>query len=243
MDETLPRGRPRSETARRAVLDTALRLCQDGGYQALTVKGIAEGAGVGRQTVYRWWPTKQDVLIDALRDLGLRKAEHLDPDTGDTLRDLRTLMNATFTLTRRFTGKALIGLMAEAQHDPDLSRRLQSTVIGPRRQALRAILARGVARGELAAEDWELDLAVDFAFGTMWYRLISHHAPVDASLAEQITAALATLLHAGSAAEARAAATAHAAAGTPAQPRTRTAADEKTPVITVNPAGGPPTVR
>jgi len=196
MDETPARGRPRSETARRAVLDAALRLCQSGGYQALTIKGIAETAGVGRQTVYRWWPAKQDVLIDALRDLGLRKAEHLDPDTGHTLGDVRSLLTATFALTQQVTGKALIGLMAEAQHDPDLSHRLQSTVIGPRRHALRTLLARGVERGELSDADVSLDLVVDFAFGTMWYRLISHHGPVDADLAGQITDAVATLLHA-----------------------------------------------
>lgn len=196
MDETPARGRPRSETARRAVLDAALRLCQSGGYQALTIKGIAETAGVGRQTVYRWWPAKQDVLIDALRDLGLRKAEHLDPDTGHTLGDVRSLLTATFALTQQVTGKALIGLMAEAQHDPDLSHRLQSTVIGPRRHALRTLLARGVERGELSDTDVSLDLVVDFAFGTMWYRLISHHGPVDADLAGQITDAVATLLHA-----------------------------------------------
>jgi len=196
MDETPARGRPRSETARRAVLDAALQLCQSGGYQALTMKAIAETAGGGRQTVYRWWPTKQDVLIDALRDLRLRKAEHLEPDSGDTLRDIRTLLTATFALANQLTGNALVGLMAEAQHDPAFSHRLQSTVVGPRRHALRATLARGVSRGELT-ESVPLDLAVDFAFGTMWYRLISRHAPVDAELAEQITAALATLLRVG----------------------------------------------
>jgi AcrR family transcriptional regulator len=157
------------------------------------MKAIAETAGVGRQTVYRWWPAKQDVLIDALRDLRLRKSEHLDPDSGDTLADLRTLMTATFALASSLTGKALTGLMADAQHDPRLSHRLQSTVIGPRRHALRLILARGVERGELQ-EAVPLDLAVDFAFGTMWYRLISHHAPVDGELADQITRALADLL-------------------------------------------------
>ncbi|WP_327288363.1 TetR/AcrR family transcriptional regulator [Streptomyces sp. NBC_01198] len=199
MDETPPRGRPRSETARRAVLDAALELCQSGGYQALTMKGIAETAGVGRQTVYRWWPAKQDVLIDALRDLGLRKAEQLDPETGDTLRDVRTLLDATFTLTTALTGNALVGLMAEAQHDPALSHRLQATVLGPRRQALRSLLARGVADGSLSDAAAPLDLAVDFAFGTMWYRLISQHAPVDTGLAEQVTTALATLLRPGAA--------------------------------------------
>lgn len=193
MSDTPVRGRPRSETARRAVLDAALRLCQDGGYQALTMKAIAETAGVGRQTVYRWWPAKQDVLLDALRDIRLREAEQLDPDTGDTLLDVRTLLTATFALANRLTGKALIGLMADAQHDPALSQRLQGTVVGPRRQALQDVLARGVERGELSARI-PLPLAVDFAFGTMWYRLISHHAPVDAESAGQITDAVAALL-------------------------------------------------
>jgi AcrR family transcriptional regulator len=178
------------------VLDAALQLCQSGGYQALTMKAIAETAGVGRQTVYRWWPAKQDVLIDALRDLRLLRAEELDPDTGDTLADVLTLLAATFDLASSLTGKALTGLMADAQHNPELSHRLQSMVIGPRRQALRAVLARGVERGELTATV-PLDLVVDFAFGTMWYRLISHHAPVDTELAAQITRALATLLGAG----------------------------------------------
>lgn len=193
METTPGRGRPRSETARRAVLDAALQLCQSDGYQALTMKAIAETAGVGRQTVYRWWPAKQDVLIDALRDLRLRESEHLDPDSGDTLTDLRTLLTATFALANSLTGKALTGLMSEAQHDPRLSERLQGTVLGPRRHALRLILARGVERGELE-EAVPLDLAVDFAFGTMWYRLISHHAPVDAESAERIAQALAALL-------------------------------------------------
>jgi AcrR family transcriptional regulator len=192
MSEPPGRGRPRSETARRAVLDAALQLCESGGYQALTMKAIAETAGVGRQTVYRWWPAKQDVLIDALRDLLLRDAEHFAPNTGDTMRDVRSLLTAAFALIDQLTGKALTGLMAEAQQDPGVAERLQS-VIGPRRHALRTVLARGVARGELA-ETVSLDLAVDFAYGTMWYRLISHHAPVDAHVAEEIATALAVLM-------------------------------------------------
>lgn len=195
MTETAARGRPRSETARRAVLDAALELCQRDGYQALTIKGIAETAGVGRQTVYRWWPTKEAVLLDALRDLALRGSEQLDPDSGDTLRDVETLLDATFALTQRLTGKALVGLMAEAQHDPALSARLQGTVIGPRREALRTVLARGVARGELSDGALSLDLAVDFAFGTMWYRLLSHHAPVDTQLARELAGTLGRMLH------------------------------------------------
>lgn len=192
MSESPGRGRPRSETARRAVLDAALQLCQSGGYPALTMKAIAETAGVGRQTVYRWWPAKQDILIDALGDLILRDAENFSPDTGDTRRDVRLLLTAAFALTGSLTGKALTGLMAQAQQDPGLADRLQS-VTAPRRLALRDVLARGVARGELA-RTVPLDLAVDFAFGTMWYRLISHHAPVDAALAGEVADALCLLM-------------------------------------------------
>ena len=194
MTEAVPRGRPRSETARRAVLDAALQLCQRDGFQGLTIKAIAETAGVGRQTVYRWWPTKEAVLLDALRDVGLRESRRLAPDSGETLRDVENLLATTFTLTQQLTGKAIVGLMAEAQHDPGLSARLQGTVIGPRRQALREILARGVERGDLSDAEVPLDLAVDFAFGTMWYRLLSRHAPVDADLAGQLTAALRRML-------------------------------------------------
>ncbi|AEW96948.1 MULTISPECIES: TetR/AcrR family transcriptional regulator [Streptomycetaceae] len=194
MTEPVARGRPRSEVARRAVLDAALELCQRDGYQALTIKGIAERAGVGRQTVYRWWPTKQAVLLEALRDLALRESPRLAPDTGDALRDVHVLLAATFTFTREVTGNAVVGLMAEAQNDPELAARLQGTVTGPRRAALREVLRKGVLSGRLSDRECSLELAVDFAFGTMWYRLISRHAPVGAELAEELTTALRRLM-------------------------------------------------
>ncbi len=186
------RGRPRSEEARRAILDTALRICHRDGYQQVTIKAIADEAGVGRQTVYRWWPDRAQVLLDALIDLRTREPG-LDRNTGDTLRDVERVLVRTFELTHEITGPALIGLMADAQTDDDLSARLQGTVIGPRRDALREILRRGVESGELA-ENVPLPLVVDFAFGTMWYRLLSRHAPVDDRLAADITAAIARLL-------------------------------------------------
>jgi AcrR family transcriptional regulator len=187
------RGRPRSEEAKRAILDTALRLCERDGYQQLTIKGIAEAAGVGRQTVYRWWTDKADILMDAMIDLRERALAKLFRETGDTLRDVETVLEVTFRLNRELTGPALVGLMADAQHDPKLSKRLQEAVIGPRRDALRDILQRGVDAGVLA-ENVRLPLVVDFAFGTMWYRLLSRHAPIDAALAREITDAIARML-------------------------------------------------
>ncbi|MEU1787419.1 TetR/AcrR family transcriptional regulator [Streptomyces sparsogenes] len=203
MTGTPARGRPRSEEARRAVLAAALELCRRDGFQPLTIKGIAEAAGVGRQTVYRWWPTKEAVLLEALRDLTEREAPTLAPDTGDPLRDLETLLVTAYTMTARLTGQAVAGLMAEAQRDPELAERLQTGLLAERRRALREVLERAVRQGELSEDAVSLDLAVDLAFGVMWYRLLSRHAPVDAGLAREMSAALRRLLAPAGESEAR----------------------------------------
>ncbi|MFE7798045.1 TetR/AcrR family transcriptional regulator [Nocardia sp. NPDC057440] len=187
------RGRPRSEEARRAILHAALELCERDGYQDLTIKAIADAAGAGRQTVYRWWPDKASILMEALVDLGREHETALVPvGSADVLGDIEQLLTTTYELARKVTGPALVGLMADAQRDPVLSKRLQDTVIGPRRAALRAVLQHGVDAGELVATV-PLDLVVDFAFGAMWYRLLSRHAPVDAALAREVTAGIAAM--------------------------------------------------
>ncbi|MFQ6395759.1 TetR/AcrR family transcriptional regulator [Nocardia sp. KC 131] len=187
------RGRPRSEDARRAILHAALELCERGGYQDLTIKAIADAAEVGRQTVYRWWPDKASILMEALVDLGHEHEAVLVPaDSTDVLGAVERLLTTTYELARKVTGPALVGLMADAQRDPVLSKRLQDSVIGPRRVALHAVLQRGVDTGELVAAV-PLDLVVDFAFGAMWYRLLSHHAPVDATMASAVTEGIAAM--------------------------------------------------
>lgn len=192
MEKAVTRGRPRSEGARRAILDAALRLCVRDGYADLTMKGIATEAGVGRQTVYRWWPAKSDVLVEALRDLAVQHVDEVAP-TDDAVADMHTVLALTFRVVREISGPALSGLMADAQHDPELSRELQSTVIGPRRDALRDIIERGIHTGQLTAAV-DPSLVVDMVFGTMWYRLLSRHAPVDDRLATDLVAAIVRLL-------------------------------------------------
>jgi AcrR family transcriptional regulator len=188
------RGRPRSEDTRRAILRAALELCARDGYQDLTIKAIADAAGAGRQTVYRWWPDKASVLMEALVGLAEENMALLGrAESADVLAEVESLLTATYELARELTGQALIGLMADAQRDPVLSKRLQETVIGPRRATLRTLLRRGVDNGEFT-EVVPLDLVVDFAFGAMWYRLLSRHAPVDGALAREVTVGIAATL-------------------------------------------------
>ncbi|MBP2706634.1 TetR/AcrR family transcriptional regulator [Microbispora sp. RL4-1S] len=169
-------GRPRSETARRSILEAALRLCERDGYANVTLKGIAEEAGTGRQTLYRWWQTKGEVFLEAVTDLAARE---LDPSP-ETLEEF---LADAFVLTNGVVGQVIVGLMAEAQSDPGLATRLRAGLIGPRREALQEMLERG--GGVPAGVD--PGTLVDMIFGAMWYRLLNRHAPVDAALAGEIT--------------------------------------------------------
>lgn len=119
------RGRPRSEDARAAVLHAVDDLLVEVGYAALTMKGIAERAGVGRQTVYRWWSNKAEVLyeasaIDARHELSV-------PVSDDPRKDLKAYLDALVAfLSRSHAGAAYRALIGEAQHDTDVAALLTS---------------------------------------------------------------------------------------------------------------------
>jgi AcrR family transcriptional regulator len=180
------RGRPRSDQARQAILAAALALAERDGYTAVTIKGIAEAAGVGRATVYRWWPTRAAVLMEALNGLGMRRATPAPTD--DPEADLAAFLAATFALAEHGPSRTvLLGLTADAQHDPEIGAAV-AELTARRRALLRGLLER--LDGE-----WNvpLELVVDMLFGAMWYRMIDQHARVDSTLAAELCRAVDTL--------------------------------------------------
>src|ERR1700733_11591317 len=116
-------GRPRSERARVAVLHAVDDLLVEVGYAAMTMKGIAERAGVGRQTVYRWWSTKAEILFEASV---IDAASELAPDPRETTEEnLAAYLEAgARSLTEPPAGAAYRALLGEAQHDPAVARLL-----------------------------------------------------------------------------------------------------------------------
>jgi AcrR family transcriptional regulator len=108
-------GRPRSERARRAVLEAVDDLLVEQGYAAMTMKGIAERAGVGRQTVYRWWSTKAEILLEACVADSDQLFTPAHPEPAEDL--LAYLTAVTRFLTRDDAGRAYLALLGEAQHD------------------------------------------------------------------------------------------------------------------------------
>ncbi|MEU9989999.1 TetR/AcrR family transcriptional regulator [Streptomyces sp. NPDC048045] len=180
-------GRRRNEAARRAILDAALELLADADGAPVSVETIARAAGVGKQTLYRWWPSKGAVLLDALAD---RAAQDVPaPDTGTLRGDLRALAVATFETSQRSpAAPALRTLVREAARDPHLAELLR-TFTESRRAAVRAVLERGSERGELSG-DRDVDLLVDQFYGFFWYRFLLGHAPLDAATAERLADSL-----------------------------------------------------
>ncbi|HJP75289.1 MAG TPA: TetR/AcrR family transcriptional regulator [Pseudonocardiaceae bacterium] len=178
-----PRGRPRSAASQQAILDAALGELRERGYAALTIEGIANRAGVGKQTIYRWWSSKADVVLDALLDLTSTRI--VVPDEGSLSDDLIAFLRATFR--QRGQRPVLIGLMAEAVLDPAFATQFRDRFLFSRRAALRSIMQRAVERGEVAAE-LDLELLIDVVYGVLWYRLLLDHAPINEAAGQQLAA-------------------------------------------------------
>ncbi|HEV7710427.1 MAG TPA: TetR/AcrR family transcriptional regulator [Asanoa sp.] len=152
------------------MLEAADNLLVEVGYPRLTIEGIAERAGVAKQTIYRWWQSKNDILLDAfVQDA----AEALVPaDTADLRQDLRTHARkiARF-LTRSDAGAVFRALTAQAQHDPALAARLRFEHLSKQRGYDRLPFERAIARDALDSNA-DIDLAVDQIVGPIYYRVL-----------------------------------------------------------------------
>lgn len=180
-------GRRRNEAVHQAILAAAMRLLAESDGSPITIDSIARAAGVGKQTIYRWWPSKGAVLLDGL----LATADQVvpQPDTGSVRGDLLAVIESTFAGAQGPpAAPALRTLVREAARDPHLAE-LVRDFTAARRKAVREILVRGVERGELPART-DPDLLVDQFYGLFWYRFLLGHAPLDRAAAEQLTDAL-----------------------------------------------------
>ena len=174
------RGRPRSDESRQAILRAALDLVAEVGYRDMSVGAIAARAGTGKQTIYRWWRGKADVVLDALTVDAARKIPV--PDTGDLRADLRAFLDATFAAARRAgVIPVLRALMAEAQLDPDFGTAFDTGLLQSRREALATLLRRH-------PDDLRVPIttAVHTVFGVFWYRLLTNRGRLDATLTREL---------------------------------------------------------
>jgi AcrR family transcriptional regulator len=157
------------------------------GYGALTIEGIAARAGVGKTTVYRWWPTKGALVIEAIQ---VALPTPTQANTGDLRRDLLAAVRRVVnTFARTPMGAMILALAADVMSDPQLAEQFRNQLIRPRRSAVVEVLRRAVASGDLP-QDVDTDLLLDVYAGAVFYRVLISGEPVTDLLAEQLVGLL-----------------------------------------------------
>jgi AcrR family transcriptional regulator len=175
-----PVGRPRDEEAGPAILEVARRLVLSHGYCRVSIALISKEAGVGRQTLYRRWVSKADLVLDAF----FASASENDSFEGLPFElALRTFLETLFENLKE-DGPAIRNLIASAQSDLPFCMEFRERFVEPRAEVVRAIFERGLAEGQVR-EGADVALAIDVIHGAFWYRLLQGEA-LDESYAKRL---------------------------------------------------------
>jgi AcrR family transcriptional regulator len=181
----LKSGRRRDPGAQGAILEATRELLLEVGYPTLTIQAVARRAGVGKSTIYRWWPTKGALVLEAT-------ADHLEigvvPDTGDTRKDLSTAIGQLVrTFSDRLASIVIFAVIAHLEDDPSMARDLRDTWIYPWRRSATEAVERGVGRGDLPP-DTDAELLLDVLVGTVFQRTLVVANPDTRRLADALIA-------------------------------------------------------
>lgn len=184
----MPGRADRGARSRERILRVATELCADRGYAAVTMEAVAVAAKVGKPTLYRWWSSKAQLLLDALLE-NVSKSYFLIPDTGDIEADLKTWISHFVDLFADPPLRALcVGVIGAHTQDPDLKSQVISRIHRPAREHNQARIRAEQSAGRLAGID--PDLLEDLLIGPLWYRALISDMPVDIDLADQLAAAV-----------------------------------------------------
>jgi AcrR family transcriptional regulator len=176
-------GRPRSPRIQSAILKAAVDLTLETGFKALSMDAIAGRAGVGRMTIYRRWPNKAAIIMDAF-------VERVDPNTlflpGKNYEEsIRMQMGAMAKAFRGKDGALLRALLAEAQFDPELANALRERWTMPRRRMAIAYFEEGQKKGFLR-QDADPNAIIDLLYAPIYYRLQMGTGPISDAYIDEI---------------------------------------------------------
>ena len=181
------RGRPRSEESEEAILAATIQLLSERPLRDISMEEIARKAGVGKATIYKWWPSKAYVALDAF----LRKTNRMAPtaDTGSVRRDTLEQLRSLTVFYRSPAGHILAQFVAESQIDNEFASLFRERFINPMRAAVGIIFDRGVERGEID-QNLNRELVLDLIHGLAIYRMIVRHASLEDKLADEMVSVL-----------------------------------------------------
>jgi len=182
--ETLRRpGRPRSEQAEQAIIEATLDLFAEEGFEGVCVEAVAARAGVGKATIYRRWPNKEELLLAAFGSLKSPFPEPAGISVRDDLLAMVKVMCADKADPRKARRYAL--LLGEGNKYPRLMARYKETVVEPRREAMRVVIRRGIETGELRP-DTDVEIAMLTLTGVVMARENTPGATLDDDFATRL---------------------------------------------------------
>ncbi|WP_372662434.1 TetR/AcrR family transcriptional regulator [Amycolatopsis kentuckyensis] len=186
-----PDATRRSERSRQAILAATRELIVELGYAKVSIDAIAARAGVGKQTIYRWWPNKGAVVFDSVLELSADPSGAVAalPDTGDLEADLRLVMRATVAEFADPAFEAPIrALNTEIANDPDLAALYRERLAAPVDEAKKDRLRSAQRAGQLAV-DADLDLVLEVLYAPLYQRWLLRTGPLTGSYADALVAA------------------------------------------------------
>ncbi|HKN50261.1 MAG TPA: TetR/AcrR family transcriptional regulator [Actinomycetota bacterium] len=172
-------GRPRSAQADRAIIDAIVDLLVDRGYREVTIEAVAARAGVAKTTIYRRWPSKAEMVVEAISAC---KEDCLEVEScaGKTVACSLVRMLSRLSCSR--VARILTGLTVEMAHNEELAVAVREGLLKPNREVVLATLRRGVDTGELRP-DANLDVVADLLVGPMFFRILVSGTEVTPELA------------------------------------------------------------
>lgn len=177
------RGRPRSDAARKAILRAARQLIEELGPSALTMEGIAARAGVGKPTIYRWWPDRHSVAMAALMEN--------EPPTSaarggrSPLDSLRRQLRRVVALFATPVGRNVATMIASADSDSEISKAFRNHFVLARREEGRTLLQQATANGEIRP-DANIEVVLDMLYGAVFFRLLMGHGKLNEALIKEL---------------------------------------------------------
>jgi AcrR family transcriptional regulator len=166
----IPRGRPRSDSAHRAIVNAFHELLIEVGFAHLKMEHVAARAGASKATIYRRWRSKEELAIELLRELAIPHI--VVPDSGDTREELRAIAQDVIDrLTQSEFGPVIRRLLCEIAGNAAVGEAFRATAVVPRRDEVRVVIERGMQRGELRASV-DADIVTELLIGSICFRLI-----------------------------------------------------------------------
>lgn len=190
--DTKTPGRKRCPVAHQNILQATSKLLNEIGFSNLTIEGVAAHAGVGKTTIYRHWPNKASLVMDAF--LAETAPQFPYPDTGSVIRDIREQMKLVIKVLNSPNGKTVATLIGASQTDKELAEAFRTRFLAVRRTESKAILKKGIERNEIPS-NIDADVLLDTLYAPLYFRLLIKHAPLTEIFVDQLVNLITTGLN------------------------------------------------